>query len=163
VALRRLPTKAVRLRRTGSHPVIRGYIRRNPDYGLRRLNRPHPGAVRCHFLRQGKGRLCVAGCGAVARLDGSSCVYGLLRLGRCPQPRSVRNQKGACQPHCRRKLLRGTRSRASGTVALPVLKRGYPNFLHLFSPNCVPWVRNCARPVIGWRANEGKKRRQKAE
>jgi len=88
------------------------------------LSRAHPGAVRCHFLRQGKGRLCVAGCGAVARLDGSSCVYGLLRLGRCPQPRSVRNQKGACQPHCRRKLLRGTRSRASGTVALPVLKGG---------------------------------------
>ncbi len=37
------------------------------------------------------------------------------------------------------------------------------NFFHLFSPNCVPWVRNCAPPMIGWRANEGRKRRPKAE
>src|SRR5260370_30130967 len=32
-----------------------------------------------------------------------------------------------------------------------------------FSPNCLPWVRNCALAMIGWRANEGRTRRPKAE
>ena len=60
----------------------------------------------------------------VGRVPLCGTLVKRLRLGRCPQPRSVCNQKGACQPLCRRKLLRETRSRASGTVALPVLKGG---------------------------------------
>ena len=47
-----------------------------------------------------------------------------LRLGRCPQPRSVCNQKGGCQLHYLRKLLCGTRRRATEMIALPVLKGG---------------------------------------
>jgi hypothetical protein len=49
-----------------------------------------PSSQRCALPLSppGEGGLCTADCEVVARLDGGFCFAKLLRLGRCPQPRS---------------------------------------------------------------------------
>src|SRR5229473_4916744 len=54
-----------------------------------------------------------------------------LRLGRCPQPRSVLAFRSA---------------RAGQDLVVPPLS--------VFSPNCLPWVRRCALPMVGSRGME---------
>jgi hypothetical protein len=65
------------------------------------------------------------------------CLAELLRLGRCPPARSVSFPTGRGQAGCGAKL-------AS------------------FPPNCLPWVRRCARTVVGSRANEDRIRLRSA-
>jgi hypothetical protein len=63
-------------------------------------------------------RLGCGGGGCPAFALRSGCGWG---VAHSRAPFGIR--WGEYQPCCRRKLLRGTRSRATGTVALPVLKR----------------------------------------